>query len=207
MVQIFIEAKRLATPEGCFLQTIIKRFIPESKSYEIIPTDGWTNLFCETNVMKFISNSDTGGENLVIFDADYPEKENGGYENRLKVLKEKLAEKGVTDAHIFLWPDNESDGDFETLLESLARKELYQEYFDCFDDYEKCIAGPKDANGINKYHWPNQKARMYTYISSMQLSKKQRDRLSYDWLFEDNKYWYLDSEKLAFVVAFLKSYL
>lgn len=207
MVQIFIEAKRIETPEGQFLQTLIRHYIPNAESFEIIPIDGWTNIFRDTIMMKAVSNSDNGGINLIVFDADYPQKENGGYENRLNKIKSGLVENGI-DANVFLWPDNASNGDFETLLEEIARKDLYPEYFDCFGDYEKCVSGPKNVDGSYKYHSPNQKARIFTYISSMQLGKKQRDKLgSGHWMFENEQYWHINSEKLNPIVKFLRRYL
>lgn len=207
MVQIFIEAKRIETPEGQFLKKLIEHYIPDAKPYVIIPTDGWTNIFGEINVMKAISNSDSGGINLIVFDSDFPYKENGGHDNRQQLLLSRLKALGV-DANLFLWPDNASNGDFETLLESIARKDLYSEFFDCFGDYEICVSGPKITGGSPKYHSPDRKARMFTYISSMQLNKKQRDKLgSGQWLFDNNNYWSLESEVLKPIVEFLMKYL
>ncbi len=206
MVQIFIEAKRLETPEGEFLKAIIYKYVPGSLDYNINAVNGWTNLIEPTNVMIMQANSEEGGKNLVVFDAD--SKENGGgYEIRLKVLKDKLTEN-LCEADIFLWPDNQSDGTVEDLMLDIARKDLHRVFFDCFEDYETCLKGVKDTKGEAVYHCPDLKAKAFTVISSMPLSNTQRRHLGRgEWMFNNPNYWDLGNKRLESIVNFLRNKL
>ena len=79
MVQVFIEAKRAETPEGVFLETLIRKFIPDHQDYTINAVNGWTNLCQAANVMVMRTNVLAGGKNLVVFDADKEENVGGPY--------------------------------------------------------------------------------------------------------------------------------
>lgn len=76
---------------------------------------------------QFIQNSVEEGINLIIFDAD-TEVNGGGYKKRKEELLAELKVLKI-DAEIFLWPDNGNDGDFETMLESIARKDIHDRFF------------------------------------------------------------------------------
>ena len=202
MVQVFIEAKREDTPEGVFLRTLIQEFVPDSFPFVVNAVNGWSNLCEPANVMLMQTNSQEGGKNLVIFDADSQEN-GGGHALRLKTLKEKLAAYDL-QAEIFLWPDNQSDGTVESLMLDVARKDLHAEFFDCYGDYEACLRGVKDADGSLTYHCPDLKAKAFAYISSMKLSNNHRKHLGRgDWQFDNPDYWDLGSEKLEAIKAFL----
>jgi hypothetical protein len=104
--------------------------------------------------------------------------------------------------------NNNDDEDIEILIESAARHDLHSVFFDCFHDYEKCVSGAKDANGNPLYNTPNLKGKLHTYISSQQLTKKQRNKLgSGDWLFDNSNYWDLNIDALLFLKEFLKQNL
>ena len=127
-------------------------------------------------------------------------------------LREKEIETGMQQHGIqiqyFLYPNNHDDGDIEILIESAARHDLHSVFFDCFHDYEKCVSGAKDANGNPLYNTPNLKGKLHTYISSQQLTKKQRDKLgSGDWLFDNPNYWNLDVNTLQPLKDFLEQNL
>lgn len=203
MVQIFIEANRVETPEGAFLKALIQKFVPDAYPYTVNAVNGWTNLCQAASAMVMRTNVTEGGKNLVVFDADTKDN-GGGYEQRLKELKEKLA-ANKCEADIFLWPDNHSDGDVEDLMLAIARKDLHATFFDCFGDYETCIKGVKDTEGKQAYHSPDKKAKVFTYISSMPLTNSQRKHLGRgEWLFSDPKFWNLESDFLAPIAAFLR---
>ena len=74
-----------------------------------------------------------------------------------------------------------------------ALHDTHKIFFDCFEDYEKCIKGVKDEEGSSVYNSPNLKGKLHTYISAQKLNKKCRDRLGAgDWLFDRPEYWNLD---------------
>lgn len=192
MIKIFIESKNNLTPEYNFLITILRVFNFNSQPWEIVPINGKDSLHLAKN--QFIQNTMEGGINLIIFDAD-SDKNGGGYEKRKNDLLAKLTELNIV-ASIFLWPDNNSDGDFETMLESIARKDLHERFFGCYNDYELCLG--------DEYLCPNRKGKLHTYVTAMKLTKKQRDKIgSGHWLFEDENLWDLNSPQLNPLKDFL----
>ena len=82
-VLIFIEARDKNKPEASFIKAILENIGLDSDKYDLICTDGYTNLLNEKsafiNIMR--TNTDEGGKNIVVFDADY-ESNNGGFEKR-----------------------------------------------------------------------------------------------------------------------------
>ena len=51
-------------------------------------------------------------------------------------------------------------------MEFAARRDLHPVFFDCFEDYEKCVSGVKDSNGQAIYNVPNLKGKLHTYMSA-----------------------------------------
>lgn len=206
-VNLFIETKNTKTPEYVFFKILLERIKKEYGivEYEIIPTDGKDNL--EHIANKFKENTLEDGRNIMVFDADFSGIDEGGYESRRKYL-EAYKKSLEIDFELFLMPNNKEDGNFETLLESIARCDLHPKFFECFDLYEICINTEKNSDGKPKYKTPNKKGKLHTYITSMPLSKKEKDRIgSGNWLFEDTKYWDLDSDKLKPLIEFLRKKL
>lgn len=189
MIAIFLETGKDSTPEYVFMKTLLARLGIGNDKFKIFTVDGKDNLENARN--HFIQNTLEHGINLIIFDADSPEN-NGGFDSRKRELENKISELKI-EAHIFLFPNNSDDGDFECLLEELARHDLHNRFFDCFNDYETCLG--------NNYIHPNKKGKLHAYITSMPMSKTKRDRIgSGNWQFDNNDYWdlncgYLDSLK------------
>ena len=205
MNKIFIEAKNKNTVESHFLQAIIDLFLPE-KEVEFIYMNGIGNLFSETILNQISLAKENNEQVLVLADADTISK-GYGYAKRQKEIEIGMQRYGIQFSY-FLYPNNQDDGDIEILIESAARHDLHSVFFDCFHDYEKCVSGAKDANGNPLYNTPNLKGKLHTYISSQQLTKKQRDKLgSGNWLFDNKNYWYLDIETLQPLKNFLNNNL
>ena len=112
MVLLLIEAESRETPEYVFLETLIQK-VGLFDEYEILPVRGWTNLCQPAILMRMRLNSQEGGKNIIVFDADRD------YFARKKQITVVLSEKSVT-ADIFLWPNNQSTGNLETLLLDMA---------------------------------------------------------------------------------------
>lgn len=73
MVKIFIEGKNKKVPESEFLRTILQHIGVDSGRYELIHTDGYKNLLdsaITSTIEVMRANTDAGGKNLVVFDAD-----------------------------------------------------------------------------------------------------------------------------------------
>lgn len=205
MNKIFIEAKKAETAECNFLNTIIARYFPKV-DIEFVLMNGVGNLFNETNINQMMQAREEDKNVIVILDADTIEK-GAGFTARLKSVTEKKMELGL-DFPLFLYPNNNDDGDVEVLMEQLARKDLHDKWWDCFNDYETCIAGVVDTEGNKLYKLPNRKAKLHTYISSQQLSNAKRNKLgSGNWLFGNEEFWDMTRPELMPLVDFLRQHL
>lgn len=209
MVKIFIEGKNKKVPESEFLRTILQHIGVDSGRYELIHTDGYKNLLdsaITSNIEVMRANTDAGGKNLVVFDADTAAN-GGGFAVRQNELLNRKAALGL-DFELFLWPDNQGDGDVEILMESVARKDLYPEFFDCFSKYEHCMSQRKNEKGESFYTTPNRKGKLHTYFNAIPISKTKKDGFGKgSWRWEDGEIWNLDTESLQPLKAFLQKNL
>ena len=209
MVKIYIEGKNKKVPESEFLRAILEHIGIPAEKYEFVHTNGYTSLLDAANgvnVEIMRANSDNGGTNLVIFDADTTAN-NGGFAQRQKELLDKGYSLGL-NFDLFLWPDNEHDGDVEVLMESIARKDLYPEFFDCFSKYEHCISQRKNDKGEPFYTTPNRKGKLHTYFNSLPISNTKKNKFgSGVWRWSDTDIWSLDSDSLRQIKEFLLKHL
>lgn len=182
----------------------------EPKSGEIVVNifkiEGFTKL--EKNANSFQQTVDRGGVNLVIFDADDNSKDFGGYHNRMEYLENKKSEFGLS-FDTFLFPDNGSDGDFETLLESIVL-EKHRPLLGCFDKYVSCIKKIKHEDGT-AYNHPVRKSKIYSYVDAIKKSHKDekrfKDNKKGDFLFDRTDIWDMKSTGIEPLKKFLKDFL
>lgn len=209
MVKIYIEGKNKKVPESEFLRAILDHIGVPATSYELVYTNGYTSLMDASNgvnVAVMRANTDADGKNLVIFDADTASN-NGGFSIRQNELLMKGKALGL-DFDLFLWPDNSDDGDVEVLMESIARKDLYPEFFDCFGKYEHCISQRKNEKGDPFYTSPNRKGKLHTYFNSLPISNTKKSKFGNGaWCWRDPEIWNLDAESLKPIKEFLSNYL
>lgn len=195
MTYIFLETGKPATSEAVFIKTLIENLGYNISSNKVEFVNGYKNL---VNVIPTIkARCAEGGKVVIIFDADSLGN-NGGYETRKKEIEEVLEENNA-QAELFLFPNNEEDGDFETLLEHLIQKEKHTQMLDCYADYETCLG--------NDYVHPNLKGKIFTYISAMKMSSSKRRKLGNgEWMFDNAEYWSLESDYLKPLKAFLQQH-
>lgn len=176
-------------------KTLIENLGYNISSNKVEFVNGYKNL---VNVIPTIkARCAEGGKVVIIFDADSLGN-NGGYETRKKEIEEVLGENNA-QAELFLFPNNEEDGDFETLLEHLILKEKHTQMLDCYADYETCLG--------NDYVHPNLKGKIFTYISAMKMSSSKRRKLGNgEWMFDNAEYWSLESDYLKPLKAFLQQH-
>ena len=209
MVKIYIEGKNKKVPESEFLHAILDQIGVSNEKYEFVHTNGYTSLLDAANgvnVEIMRANSDSGGKNLVVFDADTATN-SGGFEKRQKELLEKGKALGL-NFELFLWPDNRNDGDVEVLMESIARKDLYPEFFDCFSKYEHCISQRKNDKGEPFYTTPNRKGKLHSYFNSLPISNTKKSKFgSSIWRWTDASIWNLDADSLRPIKEFLLKHL
>lgn len=199
MVSIFIEGT-----EENFLKEIIylidnEKFVDDE--IEFVNTGGYTNL--ENIENKLRDNFDSGINNLIIFDADY-EHNDGGFKTRFSKIQNTINGMGVS-ADIFLFPNNNDDGDFELLLENCINNE-HKGLLDCFDNYTNCVDNYSKTES-KKYIIPDRKAKMYSYISAFPRSRKKLEKFKNkkEWEFGNPEYWNLQSESLKPLKEFLSN--
>lgn len=176
-------------------KTLIENLGYNISSNKVEFVNGYKNL---VNVIPTIkARCAEGGKVIIIFDADSLGN-NGGYETRKKEIEEVLGENNA-QAELFLFPNNEEDGDFETLLEHLIQKEKHAQMLDCYADYETCLG--------NDYVHPNLKGKIFTYISAMKMSSSKCRKLGNgEWMFDNAEYWSLESDYLKPLKAFLQQH-
>lgn len=190
MTRVFVEGR-----EADFIEVYLNFLFGKNEGrWEIINTKGYTNLHLVDQ--QFKENTEAGGTNLIIFDADYPEN-GGGFQKRKSEIEYRLSQLSIV-SDIFLFPDNRSDGDFELLLENIVNAEN-KCLLKCFEAYEACISQYKDFDGNNKYISPNRKAKIYAYVESIKKTKgdKEKFKNQKSFFYDNSEYWNLSSEYLS----------
>ena len=195
MTYIFLETGKPATSEAVFINTLIENLGYNISSNKVEFVNGYKNLVNVIPTIKARCAED--GKVIIIFDADSPDN-NGGYNKRRKEIEEVL-DKHNAQVELFLFPNNNEDGDFETLLEHLMQKTKHAKMLDCYADYEKCLG--------NDYVHPNLKGKIFTYISAMKMSSSMRRKLGNgEWMFDNAEYWNLESDYLKPLKEFLQQH-
>uniref|UniRef100_UPI00346501A3 DUF3226 domain-containing protein n=1 Tax=Helicobacter pylori TaxID=210 RepID=UPI00346501A3 len=129
----------------------------------------FSDEFCEKieNILK--NKNQEYRQVCIIFDADI-KKENqesdAGFNNKLKHICEKFKEKGIDfpREQIFLFPNNQDDGDLETLLLEIAK---HKEFINCFEGYLDCIKKTEHCKPIKNIR----KNKLYAYLEALGLEK------------------------------------
>ena len=92
---------------------------------------GWTDIKnMRTDITRYKDENDNV---LVIFDAD-TNKNKGGFVTR----KKQIEDYALPLDDIFLFPDNQNDGELEDLLENIIN-DKNKPIFDCWEEYETCL--------------------------------------------------------------------
>lgn len=211
MIRIFIESGvsaakkrgKKTTNEQDFVEKVILHYFPKAAvegDFEVVGINGWTNITHQS--YDFRQNTDEGGTNIVIFDAD-EEYNGGGFEKRrasLDILKKEAA----IEFELFLWPNNKDDGDFELLLSKVINAD-HQCLLDCYDEFEDNVR--KHDPNSEKYVTPGRKGKMYTYETLHKGLQDFKDDIKDGiWHFDNPEYWNLDAEQLTSLVDFLTPY-
>ena len=131
-----------------FLESYIKNLGYSSKSFECRSIYGKSNL--KGGVINDIEDAlARGSQVLIIFDADSDcERTKADVEHTLERLE---------GFKIFLFPDDNSNGAVENLLERIIRSE-HERIFECFEEYKECI-----SKCMSGYEPPGMKAKIYAY--------------------------------------------
>jgi len=150
---IFVEGP---TDEAFVKEALRRLGLAGEHADRITRFNGWTGLSAPL-VQKRLDDGDTV---LIIFDADDPTKEAGGFRDRMAVLCEKLGAELFKCVHVFLFPDNGSDGDLETVLVGLVHSRHKAIIDECWTGYERCLT----SKGYNS---PSSKSKMHEYAAAI----------------------------------------
>ncbi len=200
MTKILVEGKDKMFIE-CYVNFLISQStIPSNLDFEVISLGGWTNLKNANNT--FQENSDLGGKNIVIFDAD-SQLNNGGFGIRKKEIEKIKVENNLV-FDLFLFPNNVNDGDFEILLETIINQK-HVGLLECFSNYEECISKYNNPNSPLLYKLPIRKSKIYSFVDAFPKSKGENKKFKEgDYPFQNNEMWNLLSDKLNPLKEFLQ---
>ncbi|WQT68607.1 hypothetical protein E5D92_01840 [Helicobacter pylori] len=139
--------------------------------FDIIHVEGKDQLFSDglcKNIKSILNNEDHRYKQVcIIFDAEIKEESqesDAGFNNKLKHIREKFKEKGIDfpKEQIFLFPNNQDDGDLETLLLEIAK---HDEFLKCFEGYLECIKSKEHYKPIKRIR----KNMLYAYLEALGL--------------------------------------
>ena len=165
-------------------------------------TGGYTKLQSENAIGAMRQNTDLGGINLVIFDAD---EDIETRREELLAVKEKY---GV-EFELFLLPNNKDKGALEDLLEAIINPDN-KPVMDCWQNYEGELKNVRIPSKIPPtLTIPAKKTKIYAYLETLLgksrsqkelIKEKNRD-------YENTQHWNLDSDYLEPLKDFLSIYL
>ncbi|WP_217608275.1 DUF3226 domain-containing protein [Helicobacter pylori] len=116
------------------------------------------NIKGKDNLSKRLLEIEKYDKTLIIFDADKDYESNK--KEILKVVSK--TKQTISEEQIFLFPNNQDDGDLETLLLKIAN---HKEFINCFEGYLDCIKKTehyKPIKNIRKNKW-------YAYLEALGL--------------------------------------
>ena len=157
-----------------FLESYIKNLGYSDESLVFRPIGGRDKLKGARNDIE--NALDKEDKVLIVFDADLKEpKTKSPYENAKIYIEDEL--KGLEGFKIFLFPDDNSTGAVEDLLEKIISSE-HERIFECFEEYKQCI-----NKCMSEYEPPGMKAKIYAYKQVLGILENPFD--SHYWDFEN----------------------
>ncbi|EJC28700.1 hypothetical protein HPHPH5B_0474 [Helicobacter pylori Hp H-5b] len=112
------------------------------------------------NLSKRLLEIEKYDKTLIIFDA------NKDYESNKKEILTVVSKtkQTISEEQIFLFPNNQDDGDLETLLLEIAK---HDEFLKCFESYLECIKSKEHHEPIKNIR----KNMLYAYLEVFELQK------------------------------------
>ncbi|MCQ2938731.1 hypothetical protein JT203_02990 [Helicobacter pylori] len=118
------------------------------------------NIKGKDNLSKRLLEIEKYNKTLIIFDADKDYESNK--KEILKVVSK--TKQTISEEQIFLFPNNQDDGDLETLLLEIAK---HDEFLKCFEGYLECIKSKEHYKPIRNIR----KNMLYAYLEVFELQK------------------------------------
>ncbi|MUU89382.1 DUF3226 domain-containing protein [Helicobacter pylori] len=118
------------------------------------------NIKGKDNLSKRLLEIEKYDKTLIIFDADKD------YESNKKEILTFVSKtkQTISEEQIFLFPNNQDDGDLETLLLEIAK---HDEFLKCFEGYLECIKSKEHYKPITNIR----KNMLYAYLEVFELQK------------------------------------
>ncbi|WRC08010.1 hypothetical protein KVE52_01825 [Helicobacter pylori] len=116
------------------------------------------NIKGKDNLSKRLLEIEKYDKTLIIFDT------NKDYEsNKKEILKVvSKTKQTISEEQIFLFPNNQDDGDLETLLLEIAK---HDDFLKCFEGYLECIKNKEHYKPIKNIR----KSKWYAYLEVLGL--------------------------------------
>lgn len=164
-------------------------------------TGGYSKLKSEDALQALRQNTNQGGVNLVIFDADDNAE---ARRNELLAIREQY---GV-EFELFLLPNDKDAGELEDMLEQIINPNN-QPVMDCWQTYEgelKKVRIPSKTPPTLTI--PAKKTKIYAYLETLLDKSRSQKKLIKDANrnYENTQHWNLDSEYLEPLRNFLIRY-
>ncbi len=155
------------------------------KNFKVQNVDGKGNL------SKRLLEIEKYDKTLIIFDADKD------YEsNKKEILKIVSKTKQIiSEEQIFLFPNNQDDGDLETLLLEIDN---HKEFINCFESYLDCIKKKEHYKPIKNIR----KSKWYAYLEVLGLENLYTKKNIFDTEGKVKDQYKGDYEKLQEVIGF-----
>ncbi|WQS09749.1 hypothetical protein KVC53_01810 [Helicobacter pylori] len=111
------------------------------------------------NLSKRLLEIEKYDKTLIVFDAD-------NYKSNKKEILTVVSKtkQTISEEQIFLFPNNQDDGDLETLLLKIAK---HDEFLKCFEGYLECIKSKEHYKPIKNI----KKNMLYAYLEVFELQK------------------------------------
>ena len=154
-----------------FLKSYIRILGYSDETFAFRPIGGRDNL--KGARVEVESALDREEKVLIIFDADLEEpKTKSPYKNAKNYIENEL--KGLEGFKVFLFPDDNSTGAVENLLEKIINSD-HERIFECFEEYKQCI-----SKCMSEYELPGMKAKIYAYKQVLGIRRNPFDPQYWD---------------------------
>lgn len=165
-------------------------------------TGGYQKLRSEDAIGTIRQNTDLGGINLVIFDAD---EDPDARRSELLAIKEEF---GV-EFELFLLPNDKDAGALEDLLENIINPNN-QPVMDCWKTYEEKLGEVRiPTKTPPTLTIPAKKTKIYAYLETLLGKSRTQKKLIKDANrnYENTQHWNLDAKYLEPLKGFLNKNL
>ena len=165
-------------------------------------TGGYKKLSDEINIREMRINTDRGGVNIVIFDAD---KDIRSRRKELLAIQQEFS----VEFELFLLPNDKDAGALEDLLERIINPNN-QPVMDCWQVYEDELGKVRiPTKTPPTLTLPAKKTKIYGYLEALLgESNTQKEMIKeVKRNYEDTRHWNLDAEYLEPLKGFLERYL